>query len=282
MADLKKDIKLMKSIFDGKEDCYDQIYPRPTEDMERVLDYVDMSNKDVYGVLASSEIVFQSKLRGANSIRTFDINPLTYRYFFFRKWLLEQGYAYADGLKRLEILDIIDKHIITENIDEEESVEFWKKHIKIREKQSTFSDQFFNFYAAYFFQPVGHKYPISYENKIEQLVEMLKSFELEFDCLDICQPLEDLEEKYDIVYLSNILDLKSDTTVVRDNLYNLLKKDGCVICTNIKNPPYGFNPFGWQQKTFSDKFDYEELFIDTPGLIKNADNQIKYYRYIKK
>lgn len=281
MADLKSDLEFQELLFKSeKNGDFDQVYPRPTENIEYLLDCIDMSGKDVYGVLASSEIVFQSKLRGAKSIRAFDINPLTYRYYFFRKWLLEQGYTFADDLKRLEILDIIDKHYVTTNIDEEESVEFWKKHLSIRENQKFFSDEFFRLYTTYFFQMAGRKYPISYEGRTKALAEMIKDFELEFDLVDICEPLE-IEEQFDIVYLSNIMDLKNDTKVIRDNLHKMLRENGEVICTNIVNPPY-FKPFEWQKKTFAEKFEYDELFIERPGIVQNEDNQIKYYRYIKK
>lgn len=278
MADLTRDICYMNDLFIGTKDSHwDTVFPCSTEDTEKVIKLLDVKDKDVYAVLSSSEIVFLLKLYGAKTIDTFDINNLTYRYYFFRKWLLQYGVVDATGLKRYQIDEVIRNRIVTKNKDEEESVEFWNKYLKNLENCSHYSELLFSFYNYRFFYFVQDKYSINYKDRIPLLVEMLKDFELHFDHLDILTKQEkEFKKKYDIVFITNILDLESDIKGARDNLYNLLKDGGYVVASNIVNHPY-FDIFEYQKKVFSELFEYEELYREPIG-----QSEIKYYKYIKK
>ena len=50
---------------------------------------ISLKDKRVLSVLASSDFLFSALDDGATIVDTFDINFLTYRYFYLRKWLLE-------------------------------------------------------------------------------------------------------------------------------------------------------------------------------------------------
>lgn len=274
MADINKDIELLKTILTGSGEYnqWNYIYPRTTENVLRVLDTVDVKDMDVYAVLSSSDIPFSLIDKRVKKVDTFDINLLTLRYYYLRKWMLENGILDGKELSYDDIHDIINAKREYINEDEEQSVCFWNQYIDKLEKK-------FYLYNAILFACVGKRIPRSYDNNLEYLVEYLKNVPLVFENIDIGNPSIELKKrKYDLVYLSNIMDLNDDrqVQVIRDKLDSILKPGGQVICTNLVNHPY-FDFFNSQKKIFAEKFVYDELFRERIG---SADDT--YYRYIKK
>lgn len=98
--------------------------------------------------------------------------------------------------------------------------------------------------------------------------------------IDISSDTYDNSKKYDIVYLSNILDLKNANKVknVMSNVNKLLKDNGIVVCTNMLNHPYT-DLFSKQVEIFSECFEYEKLSTELRGITKVP---VKYYKYTKK
>ena len=111
-------------------------------------------------------------------------------------------------------------------------------------------------------------------------MDKLNSNKLDFEVIDISSDSYNNSKKYDIVYLSNILDLKTANNVknVMNNMNKLLKDNGIVVCTNIVNHPY-FDLFSEQIKIFSECFEYEILDVELRGIAKAP---VKYYKYTKK
>lgn len=275
MADIEKDIQLLNDTISGRtsgnEDNH--IWPRTSEDVFKMLEIIDVKNKDVFTVLSSSDIPFSLIAKKVKSIRTFDINPLTYRYYYLRKWMLEYGILDGQELSFWDTRDIINAKREYIKKDEEESVRFWNLYLKRMKK-----GDFFWLYDTRLFKYVSERFKCPYDDDIESLLEYLKQVELEFENIDISGDNLDKNKKCDIVYLSNIMDLHTDKSVkkIRDNLYDILRDNGQVLCTNIVNHPH-FDLFRDQRRVFEEKFEYDEVYVEIIG-----QEKCPYYRYIKK
>lgn len=273
MADIESDLTLLDKTIKGDfgYNRWGQIYPVTTEDVKRVLDVISVKDKDVFAVLSSSDIYFSLLMQKPKSIKTFDINPLTYRHYFLRKWMLEKGILEVKDLEYEEIRKIINKTRKYVCEDEQLSVSFWNEYLSYLERE------LFVFYDARLFNHVDSRKKCIYDDRLDELVAILKEKSLEFECLNIGEKIES-PNAYDVVYISNIMDLEAtDPKQVRDNLYEILRNNGYAIVTNLVNHPY-FDFYKFQRKIFDEKFVYEELFTEN----YNNGDKARYYRYIKR
>ncbi len=273
MADINRDIGILEDIFKGKQPYknWTQLYPRTTENIARVLDIVDVRGLDVYAVLSSSDIPFSLIEKRVKSIDTFDINPLTLRYYYLRKWMLENGLLDGEYVNYDLAYDIINQKRSYINEDEKNSVMFWSNYIEKINKC------FFNLYNAVLFSYVSGRISCCYDDDVSYLVEYLNSHNLAFECRDL-SVTSDNGKEYDLVYLSNIMDLndKYQVSKIFQNLCSILRTGGQAVCTCLVNHPY-FDFFREQKKVFKENFEYDELFREKVGSVDNV-----YYRYIKK
>jgi len=270
MANLKKDIKYAKGILDGTNmGKFDYIYSRSNENLIELFNRLNLCGQDVYTVLSSSDFLLSAVHQGAKKVDCFDMMALTYRYFHLRKWLAQYGYIDANGLTKSSLLQLLkNKNLKLNSKDERESLLFWEQVLK----------QVFNtyIYDTILFEP-GIKGTLICDN-MREIAQKLDEYEnILFENIDICEEIKyDEERKYDVVYLSNIVDhnrerLKIEKLIL--NLLKLLKDDGSIICTHMSL----FEDFELEQEIFSEHFDYDEIFVDKTRL-----QEITYYRYRKK
>lgn len=282
MANINDDILKLPKIMNGTLDGdWNEIYSRNTEDLNQIVNRINFRNKEIYSVLSSSDILFYLYLNGAKKVDTFDINSLTYRYYYLRKWLLEDGFLDAEDLGIKEIDSIIKKHIKANDVDEKESALLWQYYLDLKRKKKYFDERFFYFYDAALFEISEEKFNFPYtEDDIKKLLSKLNSSKLNFEVVDILSDTYSNSKKYDIVYLSNILDLRNNNSIknAMNNVNKLLKDDGIVLCTNMLSHPY-FDLFSEQKEIFSECFNYEELSIELRGIAKVP---VKYYKYTKR
>ena len=275
--DIQRLPKIMNGTFDGD---WSSIYSRNTEDLNRIVSHIDFRNKEIYSVLASSDILFYLYLNGAKRVDTFDINPLTYRYYYLRKWLLENGLLDARNLNIKEIEAIIKSHRNANDINERESCLLWQYYLDLRQKEKFYEERLFSFYSNALFEKCNTNFDFPYSEEDIKLLNILNSNKLNFEVIDISSDSYNNSKKYDIVYLSNILDCKTanNVKIVMNNMKKLLKDSGIVVCTNMVNHPY-FDLLSEQIKTFSECFEYETLDVELRGITKAP---VKYYKYTKK
>ena len=90
MSKIEDDITKAEYLIDNpafyrkKDDIFDMLYPFTTENINGMFSHFNFKNKDCLSVLGSSNQVFDMYLRGAKSVTSFDINPLT-KYLFYLK-----------------------------------------------------------------------------------------------------------------------------------------------------------------------------------------------------
>lgn len=73
------------------KDLFQKIYATTNEDLLILFDKLNINGKDVLTVLSSSDYLYMSYLNKARNVDGFDINPLTERYYYLRKWLINNG-----------------------------------------------------------------------------------------------------------------------------------------------------------------------------------------------
>lgn len=269
MANLENDIKYAKNLLEGKIDGkFDFIYSRSNENLIELFKKLDLNGKDVYTVLSSSDFLLYSFLNGANKVDCFDIMPLTYRYFHLRKWLAQYGLEDADGLSLLSLRHIVNNHIKVDSKDERESILFWQY----------FLSKIYNihFYSNSLFEYIENK--MCPKCNMKEIAQKLNDAEEPiFDNIDILKETKfDNSRKYDVVYLSNIIDYNREKLRIEKlilNLLQLLKDNGSIICTHMSQ----FENFEIEQEMFSKCFNYDEIYFED-----NLVQEIIYYRYRKK
>lgn len=267
------DISLSKdlNIISGKGELYDNphwyhIYSRSNEKVKELFERINVDNKDILTVLSSSDYLFSCLVNNIKSIETFDINSLTYRYYFLRKWLIENNYIDAEWLDYEIIENIISEKLKSSNKEIQESAYFWYYYLK--------KNKFLNIYSQPIFDnPLRPK--TIYDDKLSILKEKLDDYEIKYYNTDIIY--SDINKKYDVILLSNILDYcytKGDLLSIKNVLRNLLNDNGEVVCNQMI---YHSLTLEDQNELLSDIFEYEEIFSHVA-----FDYKFTYYKYIKK
>ena len=263
MNNLEKDLNCVDLVLSRESSAFFHfIYSRTNENIKEIFDNINLNNKDIYSVLSSSDYLFYSLCSNINSIDVFDVNPLTYRYFYLRKWLLENGLIDADNIKLIKIKNIINSKK-TNVKDELDSIIFWKSFLK--------KINSYDIYGNLLFEYTNNKYE-PYKNNINIIVNKLSKINLKFDNIDISDKNITNNKKYDYIFLSNILDYnrnKQDLINIKRNLINLLKDNGNVICVNMLDNEKLY----YEKDYFNSDFIYNEI---------SNDNNILYYKYTKR
>ena len=226
--ELFKDYLASRVIADGKRlDDYTRIYFKTNEDLVHSYQKVDFKDKDVFSVLASSDQVFTARLLGARNVDSFDKNSLSLYYYYLRSWVIiymNQIYPTQILDENYQFLSELLKQVDPKSVDEEKALRFWKEHFK----------QHTDLVKLFFEDTREGK---TFFSKASDLVDVVEE-EMDFQTMNIFQPIE-CNSSYDIVLLSNIIEWArgSDEKIlcIRDNLNQLLRTNGIVLCTGLIN-----------------------------------------------
>lgn len=229
MRALQKDLKLAREILEDGNDFYDslgpdRLYLRSNEPLDFIFSQLDVSGKDVFSVLGSSDQVFSFYYAGANSVDAFDIHPLTVHYYYLRKWGLEyRGSSFIQRYSNRDIYTLLQE-VSPLNENETNSKAFWNNLLH----------EYPCLMSSNLFFPFIDSSSVPYEQNEEYLLSMFPEGPLSFFLQDFSRPFS-IDRQYDIVFLSNIFDYvcgdKSRLEICRDNLTRLLKSDGIAVMT---------------------------------------------------
>ena len=271
---LKEDLNYANSILDGEcRDNFRKIYTSTNESLLALFKKIDLSNKNVLTVLSSSDYLYMSYFFGAKNVDTFDINPLTYRFYHLRKWLIKNQVLDIGLSSYAETLKIIENTTSCSSLDEKESLLFWREIIeKIGE---------YEFFTNQLFTTVFNPFCYYYEDKTDALSLILDSTNPSFYKFDISESINiNIKDKYDVIFLSNILDYVRSSKklpVVMENLSSLMNDNGSVICSHI--PRYENEDIVRELKPeiecFNELFDYSHVAETSFGFIN-------FYQYTRK
>lgn len=258
------DLETVDNYFKGV--CNKRIYARSNEDLKTIFSKLDVKDKKILSVLASSDQVFMAYFLGAQKVDTFDTNELTEYYYYLRKWLLEKKIINPIGKSNNTLSKVLDS-VRKETNEEIKAYLFWKR---VLEKYENIMQ------SKLFFRPNG-KIRCGYKGN----VNLPRT--INFQQHDI---FEDYfkEELYDLVYLSNILDYSfghdKKLRICKDNLKRLVKNNGLVIATNFEKDKISFNyDLSIYKKYFSD--DFYISYVEGKNHVINAKMPL-YYVFKKK
>lgn len=196
---------------------FNRIYPFSNENTKACFAPFDLINKKVLTVLSSSDQVFEIFLKGTRKIDTFDINPLTEEYYYLKlaavinripkKEFLE-FFCYEEFKSKIKnnpncfnrkTFEKIEPHLSTNY------TMFWKElyskywPMEIRGPQRMFNDDEKSVYIL--------EKTLSYldPKKYDYLQHHINELSFSFIQSDIRELPSKLTDKYDFIYLSNII-----------------------------------------------------------------------------
>lgn len=264
MNNVQKDLDYIFKV--KNDDKFACLYSRTNEDLKRLFEIIDVQGKNVLSVLSSSDYLFSALYKDVGNIDTFDINSITYRYYFLRKWLIQNGYVDAGKVCTQDIFKIISS-VKSDNQSEIDSALFWKYFFNL----SRCKKDHLYYYDNLFIDIAAKK--MIYEENLRDVADALDGYKLQFKHMNVCNGFYP-DKKYDVIFLSNIMDYnrnsKSRIEDIRDNLDDLLTDDGIIVMSHFSF----FSGFNSEKEVFGDLFDYIPLDI--------VDSSITYYVYKKK
>ena len=273
-------IYLAKCIIDGYRNYhFKRIYPFATENVKECFSSYNFKDKDCLTILGSGIQAMYMYLMGAKNITTFDVNPLAIYYLYFQKSFLLSGMEFKDYKNMFHDFSF-DDNKVTHNIDK-----YYEKISKYLDgKYKVFWDTLYNEYGDYLFNTDGlfnqiecsnndiEKYMGIYSfNNIRDLRSKIEYFEPEFINCNINDLHNYLEQGYDFMYFSNIMqysksifnlcEYSDSISKYKELMYlfkDLLNKDGSIYASYI----YGIDSIN-------------DMYVDTVKNIFNED-KIKY------
>ena len=226
--DVDYDISRAILVCYGKEDKnYSKIYPKTNEKLSSLFQNFEVSGKDVFTVLASSDQLFSARYLKARSVDTFDQNQLTFYYYYLRSFLMrELGLEYpTDEFCRAfdnRIWNFLE-NVVPQDEKEEQAKKFWLGYLAGTNGLPN----------RYLFYITSAFHPNIYHN---HLSSVLKG-DFTFFHIDFFDEVE-IDKKYDVLLLSNILEYTStfsDYQTVASNILKLLREDGICVCSYYMN-----------------------------------------------
>ena len=254
MIDFSHDYLASRGVIDGMDLSkfgYDKIYFETNENLSDMYKKIDFLDKDVLTVLASSDHFFLANYLGARKVKSFDKNKLALYYYYLRKWTLSiNGETYP-----FEILDndyiwlsnLLSK-VKPENREEAIALKLWERHL----------DDVTRLNLLFHEDEVEGKTFLKTINSLGSVADR----ENTFINIDLFGKV-DLDEKFDIVMISNIPEWAKnnvDLTNLNHNLYKLVKKGGIVLCSRFDRFP---EPLENEKRIFEKNFDFHDYGIRT-------------------
>ena len=163
----------------------------------------------------------------------------------------------SDPKKILEALELHD-----DSEEEKKVYRLWKELLTycIIKKQEFLDNK-------YLFTSNLDGWSVPYYNDEDKMVKIISSKKANFTQFDILSPIN-CKKKYNIIIMSNILEFMEEhqQTTTISNLDSLLKKDGVIICSNVR----------------CDKPNERELFEKNGFLYQEGENGIISTRLVPK
>jgi len=230
MVNYKEAIKNVDLILDCREPEKDfsRIFFCSNENLYDIFYGMDFTGKKVLSVLASGDQAFYFYDHNAEKVDLFDKNKLTIFYYYFRIWLIEifNMFNIPYDIKISQVKELL-KEVEPKDDNEKNAYKFWTKYVRLCEKMN----YRFQYLAAAF---------VSDNNiidNLDKLKEKLKLRDFTFYDFDIASKNFQIDKKYDVVYVSNIIDWlhedEEECTNLVENLNNILEDDGLVICADL-------------------------------------------------
>lgn len=226
-----------------KDVNYMPVYLFTTENISGFLQKIDVRNKNILTISSSGDHIFNMLVNGASKIDSFDINYFTKYYYYFKESAIKV-FSYNEFLNfffptkfRNRVFDDRQFFKVLEGISNVEALKFWKElYLKYGGKGLYYSNLFIantnnkNTYME------CNDY-LRNEDNYKKLQSILRDYDYNYTCLNLFDDISDINNKYDFIYLSNVLGWLNCTSLddyalkVKDivsNLEGYLKEDGMI------------------------------------------------------
>lgn len=218
MSTVENDIEYAIKIITGEEHSrgifthHSKIYPFTNENQIGCFNNYDFNDKSCLTVLGSTDQALDMRLRGAKKITTFDINALT-KYLLYLKLA-----ALLSNITKEEYISFFypyesfgcNKYVLNYNIFckvvqnlSGDNLIFWSKLFDMFSPIIISTKLFTD--AACSSKDLGNTIYYLNGDKYYELREKIKDLEIKFINSDIKNLPNKLTEKYDYIYLSNIM-----------------------------------------------------------------------------
>ncbi len=246
MSNLEEDIKGAKSVLNKhfstiQYSNHSKIYAFSNENLNGCFDNFDFNNKKCLTVLGSSDQALDMYLRGASEITTFDINILTKYFFYLKKAALlsnltkeeyirffyPNGTPYSYDNDSEYYYEIFSK-IIT-NLSDENLI-FWNNLFDSYPPPYISRNLFYADMDSRKIIETNIKY-LNGDNYYE-LRDKIKNMKVNFINTDVLDLPKKISDKYDFIYLSNIMEYFNSITEYKKLIFKLgnnLNIDGNII-----------------------------------------------------
>lgn len=254
-------------LYNDKSSGCGRVYQSSNEEIEDLYSDIDFTGKKVLSVLASGDQPLMAYLKGASKVDTFDINKLTLYYYYIRIWTMKFFHTfYPEPYLCKEYINSLLSYVKPNDENERNSVEYWKK-ILARIEEYELLLMFFSKSTIIHLN----------RNEINELNYIISRNKPKFFNIDISKE-NNIDEKYDIVITSNIVDwVYSDNgnlAEYKKNLSKLVKPKGIILSSNIDNERY----IPCEKTFFDEDFDYRELFAKSANNLDYSPG----YMYVKR
>ena len=274
MVNYKEAIKNVDLILDCREPEKDfsRLFFCSNESLYDIFYGMDFTGKKVLSVLASGDQAFYFYDHNAEKVDLFDKNKLTIFYYYFRIWLIEifNMFNIPYDIKISQVKELL-KEVEPKDDNEKNAYKFWVEYVRLCEKMN----YRFRYLAASFLPSIDNTIA-----NLDKLKENLKVRDFSFYNFDIASKNFQINKKYDVVYVSNIIDWlledEEECTNLVENLNNLLEDDGLVICADLAES----GPGKVEINHYNQLFNYKNLPITRINI--NGKVYIPGYCYQKK
>lgn len=185
---------------------FDVIYPFTSENIAGYMEDLDLTDKKIITVTASSDHILNAIAQGALDITTFDINPET-RFYMELKLAGVKRLEYEDFLK-IFLLDnsmSLNKEIIMSLITSRDCQYYWEEKYRENKNNGLLLKKSSVFYRKYFNTKSKLRQNIYLnKSKYQQVQKRLEEVKINFINTDL-KNLH-LKGEYDDMFLSNISD----------------------------------------------------------------------------
>ena len=263
------DFDATKILVSGNpQENYRYVYAQTNEYLRQLYSNVDFKNKNVLSVAASGDQSFLAYAYGAKHIDLFDLNQLTFYYYYLRAWTIKYFNRFYPKIPfHKRFLNDLLQMVKINNGAEIIAFDYWNEIL----------NEFDNRKLERIFLFEGKHLDVS-KSELSFIKDSIEADKSTFHNIDISDYIN-IKEKYDIIVTSNIVDWfhgdRGKIEDYKDNLYNLLNKNGIVLCSDLSGK-YGASDV--QKRIFEKKFNYYQL----PEFKMNECNVTPGYVFQKK
>lgn len=214
-ADMATELVKSKFIKNNEFSEYDSIYAFTNENIKGYFNKLNMEQNDILTVAGSGDHIFESLLRTPKSIKAFDINRLTKYYIGLKETAirtLELNEFITFFCRDKNYYDVFNEQIykkIRANLQEQEII-FWD-YLYSRFPGQTLrtSNLFHDTEESYkFLKHSLYYFQSQYYNKLKEILikQREENRDVDIEIFDITKKQIPLNNKFDIILLSNIAD----------------------------------------------------------------------------